>query len=270
MNPAAPAWVAALRGSHERLRSLVERLTPDQLTGPGYPQRWTIAQVLAHLGASAEIFIGRITAARAGEPDPWRETAGPIRQGWEAKAPATQAEEAVMANQRLVELFEELVGGAGAHLRFDIAGRSLDLAGMAGIRLSEQTLHSWDIAVTFDPAATLAAPSVALLIDVAPQMVIRVRWRPPDTPPLPPAEGPDRVHVTTTGPAREFSLTLGEKVGLGPWPGDGGPQAPAELRLPAEALLRLFAGRLESSHTPAEVFANGVSLDTLRTVFPGY
>jgi uncharacterized protein (TIGR03083 family) len=270
MNPAAPAWVAALRGSHERLRALVGRLTPDELSAPAYPDRWTVAQVLAHLGSGAEIFIGRVSAARAGQPDPWREASGPIRRAWDAKPPAAQAADSVVANQRLVELFEELVGGAGALLRFDVAGHSLDLAGMASIRLSEQTLHSWDISVPFDPAATLAGPSVALLIDVAPQMVTRVRWRPAGIPPLPPAPGPDRVHVTTTGPAREFALTLGDRVRLGPWPGDGGPQAPAELHLPAEALLRLFAGRLNPEHTPIEVSATGVSLDTLRDAFPGY
>ena len=270
MNPAAPAWVAALRGSHERLRTLVARLCADDLGAPAYPDRWTVAQVLAHLGSGAEIFIGRVTAARAGQPDPWSEVAGAIRRAWDAKPPAEQAADSVVANQRLVELFEELVGGAGALLRFGVAGHSLDLAGIAGIRLSEQTLHSWDIAVTFDPAATLAAPSVALLIDVAAQMVTRVRWRPPGTPPLPPAAGPTRVHVTTTGPAREFALTLGDRVRLGPWPGDGGPQAPAELHLPAEALLRLFAGRLDPHHTPTEVSTTGVSLDTLRDAFPGY
>src|SRR5262245_18968873 len=127
MNPAATAWVAALRGTHERLRTLVGRLTRFQLTGRAYPEDWTIAQVMAHLGAGAEAFIGRIDAVRAGAPDPGRDAYDAIRQAWSERSPQDQATEAIAVNQRLVELFEELVGGAGAHLRFNVVGRELDL-----------------------------------------------------------------------------------------------------------------------------------------------
>lgn len=270
MNPAAPAWVAALRGSHERLRAVVEPLAVEDLTGPAYPEDWTIAQVMAHLGAGAEILSGRITTVRAGKPDPGRDAYESVSPGWNAREPVDQAADSIAANERLVELFEDLVGGAGAHLRFTVVGREFDLAGLATIRVSEHTMHSWDVAVALDPSATLAASSVALLIDTAPQYAIRVRWRPIGEEPLPPADGPHRVRVVTAGPAREFALTLGEKVRLGPWPGDGGPQAPAELHLPAEALLRLLAGRLDPEHTPAELTATGVPLDALRAAFPGY
>ena len=61
-----------------------------------------------------------------------------------------------------------------------------------------------------------------------------------------------------------------DKLRLVPWPGDSGPHAAAELHLPAEALLRLFAGRLDPAHTPAEVTATVVDLDTLREAFPGF
>jgi hypothetical protein len=270
MNPAAPAWVAALRGSHERLRALAGRLTRDQLMWPAYPQDWTIAQVMAHLGAGAEVFIGRVNAVRAGGSDPGRDEYESTWLAWSAKSADDQATDSIATNQRLVELFEQMVGGAGAHLRFNVVGRELDLAGLASIRLGELSVHYWDIAVALDPSATLAAPSVALLNDVAPQIVLRARWRPIDVEPLPPVSGPARVHVVTTGPAREYALTLEEKVRLGPWPGDGGPHAPAELHLPAEALLRLIFGRLDPEHTPAEVIATGIELDTLRAAFPAF
>jgi hypothetical protein len=42
------------------------------------------------------------------------------------------------------------------------------------------------------------------------------------------------------------------------------------LRLPAEALLRLVYGRLDSDHTPASVDAGGHPLDSLRRAFPGF
>jgi hypothetical protein len=35
-------------------------------------------------------------------------------------------------------------------------------------------------------------------------------------------------------------------------------------------LLRLVSGRMDPDHTPAEVKADGVSLDSLRAVFPGF
>lgn len=43
------------------------------------------------------------------------------------------------------------------------------------------------------------------------------------------------------------------------------------LTRPAEALLRLVAGRLAPPHTPDEVRLRGAAdLDLLRRVFPGY
>jgi hypothetical protein len=43
----------------------------------------------------------------------------------------------------------------------------------------------------------------------------------------------------------------------------------SELRLPAEAFVRLVYGRLDADHTPA-VESAGLELDELRQVFPGY
>jgi hypothetical protein len=46
--------------------------------------------------------------------------------------------------------------------------------------------------------------------------------------------------------------------------------ADARLELPAEALVRLAYGRLDPDHTPSTVTADGVDLDLLRQVFPGF
>ncbi len=43
----------------------------------------------------------------------------------------------------------------------------------------------------------------------------------------------------------------------------------SELRLPAEAFVRLVYGRMDEAHTPA-VESAGVELDELRQIFPGY
>jgi len=44
----------------------------------------------------------------------------------------------------------------------------------------------------------------------------------------------------------------------------------AQLRLPAEAFVRLVYGRLDAEHTPASVKAEGVDLADLRATFPGF
>jgi hypothetical protein len=76
-----------------------------------------------------------------------------------------------------------------------------------------------------------------------------------------------RLHVRTTNPEREFSLRVGDEVEL--TPRQDGP-ADGELRIPAEAFLRLVYGRLDPDHTPpATEITGSVSLDDLRQVFPG-
>ena len=74
------------------------------------------------------------------------------------------------------------------------------------------------------------------------------------------------LRVSTTDPARDFILQTGESVTLTPADGEAGVP---ELRLPAEALIRLVYGRLDPAHTPA-VQASGVDLDELRAIFPGF
>jgi hypothetical protein len=61
-------------------------------------------------------------------------------------------------------------------------------------------------------------------------------------------------------------LDLGEQAHLGP--ADGGAVS-GSLRLPTEALVRLFTGRLDPAHTPASTVSEGQpSLDALRRLYP--
>jgi MDMPI C-terminal domain len=82
--------------------------------------------------------------------------------------------------------------------------------------------------------------------------------------------GPLDVAVVTSDPVRTLRLSVSDAVTLSPAsPPDGGASG-AILRLPAEALIRLVYGRLDPAHTPAAVAAEGVDLNTLRAVFPGF
>jgi hypothetical protein len=133
----------------------------------------------------------------------------------------------------------------------------LDVIGLVKLRLGEHAVHSWDVAVALDSAATVSAEAVGLLIDGLGPLIGRAGR---------PAASPQTVHVRTTEPDREFVLDTGEPVRLdeASSPNDG-----PRLTLPSEALLRLVYGRLDPERTPP-VDAAGVELDDLRKVFPGF
>ena len=59
----------ALQASAARLRGIVEGLAPEQLTTQAYPTKWTIADVLSHLGSGAVIMLNHL---EAGISDSWK------------------------------------------------------------------------------------------------------------------------------------------------------------------------------------------------------
>jgi uncharacterized protein (TIGR03083 family) len=245
--------VTALRASHDRLRAVVGPLTPEQLRGRGYPSEWTIAQVLSHIGSGAEINGLIFDAAVAGAEAPKPEAFQAVWDVWNAKSPDAQAADALTSDAVLVEKIETL---ADPTVTFSIWSGPADVGGFAASRLGEHAVHVWDVEVVIDPAATIApAAAEIILAGVAP--LVGFTGKP----------GPaGRIHVTTTDPAAQYALVLGEKTALEPW--DGG-AATGTLTLPAEAFLRLLYGRLDADHTPP-LAAEGIALDTLRATFPGF
>ncbi len=248
--------IASLRRSHERLRALVEPLDAEAVRGPSYDDDWTIAQVLSHLGSGAQIGRAVLDAAVAGRDAPGQEQFVTVWDTWNAKTPDAQATDVLPADQALVEAYEALDDAQLAGLRVALGPMSLDAAGVVRLRLSEHAVHTWDVAVMLDPAATVDAAAVDLLIDGL-GMIAGFAGKP---------TGPARIHITTTAPDREIALDLGDAVNLGPWDGES---RPARLRLPAEAFLRLVYGRLDPAHTPP-LEADGVDVDALRAAFPGF
>jgi hypothetical protein len=79
-----------------------------------------------------------------------------------------------------------------------------------------------------------------------------------------PAPAPVTVAVAVTDPERAFSLDTG---GVRVAPAAAADAATASLDLPAEAFVRLIAGRLDDG---TEVKASGVTLAELKSVFPGF
>jgi uncharacterized protein (TIGR03083 family) len=250
-------WIEALRHSHDRLQAVADPLDADQLEQRSYDSEWSIAQVLSHMGSQAEISGLFLDAARSGQDPPGREAFGPIWDVWNAKSPQQQAADALREDEAVTARFESLEGQERERLRLSLFGMELDAVGLARMRLGEHAIHTWDIAVALDPAATVAPDAVGLLIDTLGQLVARAGK---------PGGAQRRLHVSTSSPVRHFVLETGEKVTLAH---SDDTEGLPELALPAEAFIRLVYGRLDPAHTPP-VETRQVDLDALRRVFPGF
>jgi uncharacterized protein (TIGR03083 family) len=255
--------ISALRTGHTTLTAVVDALPTGGLTGPSGASEWTIAQVLSHLGSGAEIGLAGLQASIAGEPAPGSDFNHGVWDRWNALSPQEQADGFVTSNEALVSAYEDLDEQTRQNLRVKLfLPDPVDVATAASLRLSEFTLHTWDVAVAGDAQATLAPDAVEHLLDIAPYLF---GWlgKPKDVL----AGASAQVAVHTSAPTRDFGVEITDKVAL-----TDAPAAPdATVEIPAESWLRLVAGRLAPEHTPAGVVATGaVSLDQLREIFPGY
>jgi uncharacterized protein (TIGR03083 family) len=251
-------WIAALRHSHDILQGLVEPLEAEQLEQPSYASGWSIAEVLSHIGSQSEIFELFLDAGLSGEDPPGSGAFAPIWEAWNARDPQSQATDALQADERVLRRFESLTPQEVGKLRLKAFGMELDATGLTRMRLGEHALHTWDVAVVLDPSAEVAPDAVALLVDSLSQLAERSGKY---------AGTKARVRVSTTRPERHFTLEIADPVVLTTGDGEGGS---ARLSLPAEAFVRLVYGRLDASHTPLSIEAEGVALDDLRQVFQGF
>jgi uncharacterized protein (TIGR03083 family) len=259
-------WIATLRNSHNRLESLARPLSGDQASDPSYCSDWSIAQVLSHIGSGAEISLVMLPGA-LGEGEPaGQEAFQPIWDRWNAKSPAEQVTDGLAADEQQVARMEQLTDAELAKIALPFFGMELDAVGLVRLRLGEHALHTWDVAVVADPAATVSPDAVELLIDNVPSFLAPRLGKPQD-PPL-------ELRIRTTDPERDYLLTAGgESVSMTDLTADGAEQPGSgvrEVRMPAEALLRLAYGRLDPGHTPASVEGDPADLDRLRKVFPGF
>ena len=255
-------YIAALRNSHERLASLIEAMSEDQLTGQSYDRDWTVAQVLSHLGSGAEISLLMLEAALAGQPMD-RDAMAPIWDTWNAKTPQQQAADCLPADEAHIKRLEGLTDAELDGISADFFGMQLDAAGLCRMRLSEHAVHTWDVAVALDPAAEVAPDAVELLMVQLPMLA---GWTGKAD------GGPFRLRLRGTEPEADFLLEVADKVALVSWPGEGpaGATADGQVQLPAEALLRLVYGRLDPGHTPVvEISGDPGLLDRARAALPG-
>lgn len=254
--PSAEVFIAALHDAHERLRKLVEPLTDDELHGQSYDTEWSNARVLSHMGSGTEVFELFFRAGLEGTPGPGIEEIRPIWDRWNAKTPADQARDAVLASAAFVDQLDALNDEQRAAWQVDMFGEVRTTAVLARMRLSEQVVHTWDVAVALDPTATLPQDAVELLVDTVAPLAGYMKSRP---------ELPIAAAIVTHDPVRSFVVRAdSDGVVL-----ETGKLAGEPLRLSAEAFIRLIYGRLDAAHTPA-LQAGDVDLDVLRALFPGF
>lgn len=259
----ADTVIAALRTGHDRLADLVKKFDDEDLARGSAASEWDIAQVLSHLGSGAEIMRSRVLTALEVEPSPDADFNQSVWDRWNAMPRREQADGFLSLNENFTSLLESLDADQRESLRIDLGflPAPLDVAGFARMRLSELTLHSWDIRTAFDPQAALDTAAVPELLERADNL----GWI------SQPAalDGQYAVlRVATSDPATEFTLHLNDPLSLDFGPGG---EVDGTLSLPAEAWLRLISGRLTPEHTPSTLELTGpVSLETLRKVFPGY
>ena len=255
MSDAAP-WLTALRSSQDHFAGLVAAMDPARAEDPSYDSEWSIGQVASHLGSGAEIFKLFLDAGLGDGEAPGGEAFAPIWDRWNAKPAADQVRDAVAPNEALVARMEELNEDQQAAFDLNFFGTTVDLAGFVGMRLGEHAVHVWDIAVALDPSVTVAPDAVELLVDRLGAIAARTG--------KPVEDGPDVV-IETAEPVRHVLVTTSEEVAISEAESLGEP----DLRMPAEALLRLVYGRLDPDHAPAELAGNE-QVQLLRGVFPGF
>jgi uncharacterized protein (TIGR03083 family) len=256
MTDDARAAIAALRRSHDALLSLIEPLSAADVRRQSYASEWTIAQVLSHLGSGAVIGKLILSAGTAGRPAPEHEEFLAVWDVWNAKTPDAQAADVAAVDRELVEAFEALDDGQLAGVTVPFAGRQIDVAAFARMRLAEHALHWWDIAVVLDPAAEVDADFAGQILGHLPTVA---SWAGK------PSGEEFTVQFRTTSPDRAFVLSVSDAVVLD----EREDQALPVVALPAAALVRLVYGRLDPAHTP-EVTEGADRLDSLRAVFPGF
>lgn len=262
MTTLASRTIAALRAEHDELAAAVAALSPADLTGPSGAAEWTVAQVVSHLGSGAEITLAefRGSTGEAAPPAPGFNQS--VWDRWNAMSPADQAAGWLAANAELVATLEALSTDQhdAIKVKFGWLPEPITLTSFTGLRLNESALHGWDVRVATDPAATVADDHAQLLAEHFAgglSFVFGFLGK------APASREPAVVAIDGT----PFSIVLDDGVRFA----TDVPGATAAFTGRLESAMRLTSGRLTPAHTPPAVTVTGnITLDELRTAFPGF
>ncbi len=262
MTTLAGRTIAALRSEHEALASAVLALTTEQLRGPSGAAEWTIADVLSHLGSGAEITLASFRASVGEAETPASGFNESVWDRWNALSPAEQATGWLESDEALIIALEEIAPERydDIAVKLGFLPEPIPLASFAAMRFSEVVQHAWDVQVGIDAAAVITEPSATLLAEHFSGGISFLLGFLGKTDAL---TKPVVLEISNT----QYRLVL-----------DGGTRlttdnvpATATFGGETEAVVRLLGGRLKPQYTPADLKVTGnVTLDELRTVFPGF
>jgi uncharacterized protein (TIGR03083 family) len=247
--------IAALRSSVHRLHELTASLPEVQLTQRAYPSKWTIADVLSHLGSGAVITQRRLEDSFAGQqmPDDFAPRAW---DEWNAKGPVAKRDDALAADAALLAAIDAVAADQRNSFASPLGPMIIDFEKFVGLRLNEHALHTWDIEVVGDQAATLESQSSSLIVDNL-ELVAGYTAKATGT--------TGGITVATTEPERRFRIELTKDAVA--FSRETSTAHTVDVRLPAEAFCRLVYGRLDAAHAPPG--SESEILNSLRAVFPG-
>jgi len=256
----ADAWIEVARLSHDDLAVIVRGLDDEGLARTSGSRQWDVAQVLGHLGSQAEIGAATLQAALGRQAPNGPEFNPQVWARWDALGRREKADGFLRHSEELTRQYEQLDAAARESLRIDLGFLpDADVATVLALRVNELALHTWDVRVVDDPAATLLAPATALLIDRFATLIGYIGHA--DALP----SRPLTLAVDTTDPVRSFGLQINDSVQVIDPPDRPG----ARVALPSETWLRLIAGRLPSDR--GSVRLDGpLRLEDLQRVFPGF
>ena len=243
-----------LRASVEHLRTVIDDNDDLDPNESAYPEEWTIADTMSHIGSGATIALRSFEDVVNG-----REIEAGFNQSvwdeWNAKSPSDQVKDALVADEALVLALEALPQEKRATFHTTMGPFDLDFDGFVALRLGEQALHTWDVEVSLDPAATLSDDVAEVVLEGLARLIGFTGKANGET---------KEVTVRTTGPARDFMIVFsGDAVSMVTKSHSGA----VDLELPAEAFVRLVYGRLDADPTSSQ--ANN-TLNDLRVAFPGF
>jgi len=262
MTSLADRTIAALRIIHDEVAAVVPGLSDDQLLSPSGASDWTVAQVLSHVGSSAEISLAGYRAALEQTAAPEQDFNHAVWDRWNALSPSDQAAGFLKHDNALVEMLEALSSREREDLQVKLGflPAPLPLTSVVGMRLNETALHGWDIRVAIDPAATLDAGSAEVIIEHFTGGLGFLLGFIGKADKLP---EPALVQLAHS----EVAIAIEDQVSLS----TSSTGATATFSGDLESVIRLIGGRLTARYTPSGVEVSGnVTLDDLRQVFPGY
>lgn len=174
-----------LRAETERLEQYLQGLPAEAWQRPSACDRWTVADVVAHLTGSGRVYLPRILRALQGdtapdEPALYRLDTGQVDPKMIGDRAITFRQELgdrllaefLKGNQAIDQALAQ-VGSQDWDTLVYRGGGTESLRNLVHGFITERTIHGWDIRSRFDPQASLSLECVPIIVERIPQ---RPRW----------------------------------------------------------------------------------------------